>query len=708
VDAESPFGQQQSSARPVFRVLVALGARASALWQPFQPLRFRLKSYAWSALRSAQVPLCRVRPKDGHMTPKKPGATKMGSAATELAEGIEVRASSAKQGMLEPDFAEALSEMLKKRGNAAQVLLNIPVWGWTGDGKTCSILTALHYADASRHPLAFSTITDTDELAAFESGYEPHRGQNLAAVATSSTEKLRQLSATFIDKNEWPPGTDEPTTYILAIHDVARTLAFALFPDIRGGSYRELDEAGKEVLRKAHGVVLLINAEHYAGTSSDSKRYREEILSRIQRFTAAKVPICVMIAKADLYQGANSDADTTENALSIILERQPELDHLLCRASVVGVDRQLQEQKLPPAAERDPKHLVLGWVWTVVHALCRPSEEIAKVVPSVNLLGTSGRKAVVPLEPIPELRQVAEYSNCPGAVVCSSSQDDQTQAFTFLSDDGGLLEVALPKDVAADPRFNEIGKLADFAPDAGIVGHYVSGQLILGPARTCNFVWYGLRHGILNKVALPTELASWVPFAQQRVVGIDAAGRLHSMVLATDKATQTNFLEEFVPPTEFATCGYIESRSTVVVYNGEVVHAVTMDSNGAFLERLSAGFVCKFNTKRTSVNKLGLCAGANSAHQLLVSAVTKPIELGAVHPEAPFALAPHGSVIAAIGADLKLSVTDFSTGKARPTPAEQSPTLPSVPTSLAWSRSGTSLVVTFKDATWSVFRLYGM
>jgi hypothetical protein len=65
----------------------------------------------------------------------------------------------------DPKFLEKISEQLKaRRERNKNVLLNIPAWGWTGDGKTCALLTAIHFCDPAQHPLGFALITNTDEL----------------------------------------------------------------------------------------------------------------------------------------------------------------------------------------------------------------------------------------------------------------------------------------------------------------------------------------------------------------------------------------------------------------------------------------------------------------------------------------------------------------------------------------------------------------
>lgn len=307
----------------------------------------------------------------------------------------------------DPNFLTNIKDQLDRREADKNVLLNIPIWGWTGDGKTCALLTAIHFCEPAQHPLGFALVTNPDELVALENSTEEYKGLNLAGIALATTDRLRGLSELFIDGNDWPPGTDEPSAYILAVRSINSTLGYVLFPDIKGGSFRELDETAREVLRKAHAALLLVNPEMYEKKTTDGKRYRDEILARLQEFGEANVPVCVMITKADRYQDQNQAADATHKQLTVVVERQRELQALLCRVSVVGLDQSLVEEKLPPAAERQPDHLLKAWIWLVSQALSRSTKEIRKLLPSVNIRAVGDRSAALTFHAIPELRNLS-------------------------------------------------------------------------------------------------------------------------------------------------------------------------------------------------------------------------------------------------------------------------------------------------------------
>ncbi len=196
---------------------------------------------------------------------------------------------------------DEISAQLKQGELNKNVLLNIPIWGWTGDGKTCAMLTAIHYCDPYRHPFEFSFVTNPDEIAKVEASKDEYKGHNLAGLALATTERLHGLMEQFIDNNEWLPGTDEPSSNILAIRRMDVTLGYAIFPDIQGGSFLKLDEIAREVLQNAHAAMMFVNPKTYSAKSFDGKRYRDDIFARIQYFAEEGVPVCMMISKADRY-----------------------------------------------------------------------------------------------------------------------------------------------------------------------------------------------------------------------------------------------------------------------------------------------------------------------------------------------------------------------------------------------------------------------
>jgi hypothetical protein len=608
----------------------------------------------------------------------------------------------------DPEFLNKITEQLGKRHEPTKhVLLNIPIWGWTGDGKTCALLTATHFCDPAQHPLSFALITNTDELLSLESSAEDYKGLNLVGTAVSTTERLRGLAERFIDSNDWPPGTDEPSSYILAIRNVTATLGYVLFPDLKGGSYRELDDAARNVLQRAHAAILLVNPETYHKKTTDGKRYRDEILATLHEFSQADVPVCVMITKADLYQGQDQAADETHKQLTILIDQQRSLQALLCRVSVIGPGRSQDGNPLPDAVDRHPDTMVKAWIWVVAQALCRPGDDIRQHLPLVNL-GRIGNQSVdLKLRTIPELRQIGDFSGSPGRILCASNDDPRSKAFTFLSEKGELLETLF--EAGVQPQFKAVGNVPEW-DQADVRCYYIGGEFLIGRKSSCNFIWQGTKGGELMKAPFPFEMASWVPVTARRILSIDAAGRLHSISYAGGRWSQTDFIETFISPTPYLTCAFVERSSHALVFNGETVEGVAVGADGQLGKRVAPGYTIKFDTPRASTNRLGLCLALSTSGAGRLSGPEKAVEIGPVKADAeePIALAPDACVVAVITPDLHIVALSVVGAHAVQTATSHSPQIDANPESMVWAQDGDLLAVSFEDRTWRIYRPFGL
>ncbi len=615
---------------------------------------------------------------------------------------------SSKPDVADPEFLSKISEQLGTRHESSKhVLLNIPIWGWTGDGKTCALLTAVHFCDPAQHPLGFALITNTDELVSLESSAEEYKGLNLVGTAVSTTERLRGLAEQFIDSNDWPPGTDAPSPYILAIRNVTATLGYVLFPDLKGGSYRELDDAARSVLQRAHAAILLVNAETYHKNTTDGKRYRDEILARLHEFGQANVPVCVMITKADLYQGQDQAADETHKQLTMLIDRQESLQALLCRVSVIGPDRSPNGNPLPGAVDRHPDAMVKAWIWVVAQALCRSVEDIRKHLPVVNVGRIVNQPVDLNFRTIPELRQIGDFSGSPGRVLCASNDAPRSRAFTFLSEKGELLETVFESGV--QPQFTTVGSIPEW-DGAEAHCYYISGEFLVGRPSGCNFIWQGTKGGQLTKAPFPFEMASWAPMTPRRILAIDSSGRLHSLGYVGGRWTQTDFIENFISPTPFLTCAFVERSSHALVFNGETAEGVAVGADGELGKRVATGYAIRFDTTRTMTNRLGLCLALSTSGVGRLSGPEKAIEIGPVMTDAeePVALAPSSSIVAATTPDLRMIALSVVGSQITVTAPSHSPELHSNPQSMTWADDGGLLAVSFGDKTWRVYRPFGL
>ncbi len=611
------------------------------------------------------------------------------------------------------ELFKELNELLEKRAQENNVLLTIPIWGWTGDGKTCALLTAVHYSDQGRHPLVLAPITNPDELAALERSADEYKGLNLSSTASGTSSRLRALAESFIDGNEWPPGTDEPSSYILAVRSAKGTLGYAVFPDLRGGSYLDVDEIARGVLSRAHAAALLVNPDRWVDPGTVGKRYRNEVLAQLHTFAAAAVPVCVMLTKADLYKGPHAPADRAQEELTILLDQQPKLKYLLRRVSVIGIGQKLVDGKPPAVAARHPDELLSAWIWLISQALARPTAELRGLVPPVNIRAVGRHARSVAVEAIAEFRPIGDFSNSPGTVLCSSSDDARSLSVTFVSDEGELMEAALSAALGAQaPQFRQVGSVPDWDWDgsAELQSHYLGGEYILGTRSKCNSVWQGLKGGPLSKASLPSEMAAWAPLTARRMVAVDASGRLHSLRFEGGKWLQTEYLEGFIAPTAFLACAFVERSSHVFAFNGSAVEGISVGADGRFGARVSPQLSMKFDSHKIATNRLGLCLGMSKAGKVVLSAAEAPVDLGPANTDlpAPHALAPTVPLAAIVGPDLRLSAALVNGSEAMVTEDEHSPVLESEPTNMAWTQGGELLVVSLSDDTWRIFKPFGL
>ena len=158
-----------------------------------------------------------------------------------------------------------------------------------------------------------------------------------------------------------------------------------------------------------------------------------------------------MITKADLYPGQDEVADQTYQQLTMLVDQQKAIKSLLCRVSVVGHATPGEGSGLPDAADRHPDNMLKAWIWVVAQALDRSVEDIRKNLPLVNLSRAGSQTIELGFTTIPELRQVGDFSGSPGRVVCASSDDLRSKSFTFLSEDGELLETTFA--IGEQPQF---------------------------------------------------------------------------------------------------------------------------------------------------------------------------------------------------------------------------------------------------------------
>lgn len=608
----------------------------------------------------------------------------------------------------EPDFALQMAARFSQGSHDRNVVLSIPTWGWTGDGKTCALLTALHYCEVPDQPIGLAMINDVSELEALEASTDEYKGMSLAATAASTTPKLRALYEEFIDKCRWPPGTDEATPYVLALKGPRSTIGYAVFPDLKGGSFRESDESARIVIAGAHACMVLVNPELYGQRGTEGKRYRDEVASVVQRLAEAGVPVCVMITKADNFcDDKRSIIDKVQNSLTILAGGVDGAPVRIFRVSVIDDTKARDNGEGPPAAdERKPKQLLAAWTWAVGHALAKPSDAIRGRRPPLQLRGGDMARAVQTTA-LPELRRVGDYSGSLGRVLCSMG--GTKPSFAFLSEDGELVETTLQTDGDEDPATRTLGQVVGLDAAAELHAEVRRSEMIFGARTGANALWtYSATQGV-RRTTLPFEVRTWSMVTSKRLVVVDAAGRLSSLHLDEEKWRQVDHLEGFVPSPSLARCVSIEAMPTILVADGAAVHGVDLDEDGRFGARVVPSLKIGYDENACELSPAGVAAAARSSSELVVARGAQQLVVGTLGPVARrFALAPQSPVVAWVDAELKLTAASFSTDDVVRTAADLDTPVGDGVTGMAWARDASALAVSFADGTWQLFRTLGV
>lgn len=593
-----------------------------------------------------------------------------------------------------------------------ELVLSIPIWGWTGDGKTVALLTALYSLEVLKHGLGLALISNVSALQKMESESATYRGMNLVATAESGRERITPLFERFVEGGDWPPGTDEGVSYLFDLRTVRGTVGYLFMPDLRGGSYREVDSQAREVLRTAHAAIVLVNPEQFGAKTAEGKRYRDAVVGQIQESALLMIPTAVLITQSDKYLSAGSAADEAHKILTVMLEQHREFPNCIARVSIIG--KPLDDQgRLPPVADRDPESLLRPIVWLLWQALLQPKEAIHSAIPPLSLQPNEVSDSTKGQVALPELRVGNKYSNATGFALTSTILDSRSIAFIFLNEQGTLFETIVSPSGDLEPRSSNAGHLVNFDSDpTGIDGYLHSGMLSIGPRTAANWIWHGTKGSTLPRTSLPSTLATWVPTTGGFIVGIDSsgAGRLCSLRLTNGKWVQVDHIGEFIAQNKSTVVGYLPQRSTIIAMNGERVEAITFRADGCFGDRVSAPFSLRFDSEIARLNSIGVAVALKSTGQLAIATRDKPLEISAVVENTPvsFALASSAPVIAAILADHRLVAARVTASGLLLSEYSYSPILDDEPKSLCWSPDGRILVATFDAGEWCTYRPFGL
>jgi hypothetical protein len=607
-----------------------------------------------------------------------------------------------------PLKVEDVVERLGPLSNGTPSVISIPVWGWTGDGKTCALLAATQGARVENNGISFGLVKNTRELAELEKSVDGYVGLGLATTAIATAEKMRELYETFFTELSWPHGTETATPYLFEVISAKGTVGYAMFPDLRGGSYQDFDGTAIVAMESAHACILVVNASLYVDESPRANEYRNDVLRLLQASSRALVPVLVLLAKSDEYSNDSRALDDSRkklHQLSLGLGSNTQI----AQVSVLG-EKGLAEsaEGLPPVAERDIDSLVGAWVSITVDALTRNRDELLKTIPRTNLQGAIRHKRVGGTK-VRELRPGRELSDSPGRI-CWGMSHETDHRFLFINEaDGQLHEVSIDATFT-NYKFEGVVSLNDWVDPASEVAVVVhSESVFVGPKEGATSIWKGTRGQGLARAPLPYPMASWWPVSGEVLVALDEHGKLHSLRFTNDKWQAIDFVEGFVTPSEVMIVRCLEGGKHIVALNGTSVESVRVSGSGQFEDRVKFRISIVFDTNRVDLNAKGTAVAVNSAHELCVGQEkqAEPIP-GVTESGIGFSIARSAPVLSWLGADDRLYAGLHKGEKVVSTPTHLSPVIEGTLTGMAWNPSGSLLVASYEGSRWGWLRTFGL
>ncbi len=588
------------------------------------------------------------------------------------------------------------------------------------------------------HLLNFALVREHDEISDIAQRDE-FRHIGILHLAKSTTAKIEELQARFIDACEWPDGTDSGDAYLVRVEDAANTRAFAVITDLPGGSYSENDIVAETVIKNAHAIIVMVTPEKWLGQNLRARAYQNMVRYRIRRCMQQGVPVSVLVAQSDRDRAAAKEVIKT---LGLSIEGFGTSSPCEIFDVSVIADEPFEQQRaegngeptpLPPPADRNPSSLVAAWVWTLVKALLAEAASPSQRVPVIELEQAARGSESQPTSII-ELRPAGDFSGLPGTMICPIESAGTECSFLVVQDDGRLVEVSLNSD-GSPPKLSNLGRLEgvsnlvqggpvespetgegeaeDVTGVVGLHGAVFNGELIVGPRTSPGSIWSGHLHDFVRPLPLPTGVVAWQALAADLVSGLDSKGRLHLFRRDGNQWRQTHYIAEFLPnPEEVLFCAYNPHSRVLTAGDGSATGAVRIDS-GEFGDRVDPTVKPSYDADDTDVlsSTAGSVAHLDAEHRLHVTTVGSASQHGLVHAEAePYAAlgTATAGLVAWVDPDRRLRVANTTEDGVRASEDTLSPQLPKLPIAIQWATSDKLLAMDLGDETWQLYKLLGL
>lgn len=147
-----------------------------------------------------------------------------------------------------------------------------------------------------------------------------------------------------------------------------------------------------------------------------------------------------------------------------------------------------------------------------------------------------------------------------------------------------------------------------------------------------------------------------------------------------------------------------------MISNGMQVESILILPDGRFGDRAIPRLNISNDTERQTINSLGIFAGISANNILVTSLADRQHVLGEMNTSMnwPFAIAQNAASIAFVAPNMQLQAGRVTADGVTLSELKYSPTLPELPSGMAWTPDGSLLVVSYYAGTWAAFRPVGL
>ncbi|EKR65798.1 hypothetical protein LEP1GSC036_2633 [Leptospira weilii str. 2006001853] len=503
------------------------------------------------------------------------------------------------------EFSEKYKEVKFKN-----TILTILIWGWVGDGKTVSILTAKHYLDLLKHGISLGEIVDQQDLKELEKSNIKFENLRALDLAKNTLAFVREYTKEFIENCEWPKGTNKHIPFLLRIDTFDSKNAYLYIPDLPGGSFQEADDISSHFINGSNGIIILVDPKRYKESSHEARKYVSEVRYRIKFAAEKKIPTVIFINKADDLSGIPTNIlDSVHEELTIYrskLAGVEDEDYQILRSSVIG--SKLWEEKsqpkpdegaifLPSADLRNPLNILKGWVWLIYKGY-ENSKQINDSIPSLHFRNHSKNINSVGANLL-DIRLISNYKNLIGLPILIISDSEDKIEILFLTEDGKLNLVKFGN--SSEFKTEKIGEIIEFDSDMTELKCFIrEGFLVIGKRKNTSFLYSGILGSDLNKTELEHPVYSWELMGNEELFTSNENGNLSILKLENKKWIPKDFLTEFLPKPSKIELMYDFKDRSLFAHNGTISSGVRI-ANNKFGDRFEYKVVPKYDAESADV-----------------------------------------------------------------------------------------------------------